>query len=110
MRVQMRTTRQILNAAGILSDRKGRRFPVWFDLTETQDFYSGWPGSRFSYGDLRFNQDFDRAVLADLELDSSLLLSAPGFAAQVHVLGEQFTVVRLREDAKNLQSAVFAAA
>ncbi|HWA94326.1 MAG TPA: hypothetical protein VG844_06965 [Terracidiphilus sp.] len=110
MSIQMRTMRQIFNTAGILSDRRGRRFPVQFNLTETQDFYAEWPGPRFSYGDLRFSPDFDRTMLAELELDSMLWLSAPGFAAQVHLQGEKFTVVRLREDTANLHAAVFIAA
>lgn len=110
MSAQMRTMRQVFNVTGVLTDGKGHSFPVVFDLTETQDFYAEWPGPHFSYGDLHFSPDFDWTILPRLEIDSTLLLSATGFTAHVHLLGEKFTVVRMHHGPARSTSPAFAAA
>jgi hypothetical protein len=97
MRIEMKTTRVIVNQEGRISDGAGLDVPVRFDLIGTQDFEDGVPGVEFSFGDLRFG-DEARHRIASLAISRKPLILVGG--------GVQATIVLNGPDAFTAMSAV----
>ena len=94
MLCEMKTTKQILNEAGRISDSHGLAVDVRFDLIETQDCIGGFAVRRFSYGNLRFDNGPNLHVKKILADEPRLYLTGGGIRVTVRLLGTRaFTVM-----------------
>jgi len=80
---EVRVTREILNANGILSSPRFSDIQVRFDLIETQDFVDGIAGGKFSYGNLRFVDKPAAPVREFLMSHTRLVLKGGGIQTTV---------------------------
>lgn len=83
MTKETRTNRQVFDVAGTLSTPGGLKFDVQFDLIEFEDLIDGLPGTKLSYGNLRFSDTLPTTAVPLLLSSSRLILTGGGIHATV---------------------------
>lgn len=81
----MVTLRNIINAAGTVSDLNRLSVSVRFDLTEFQDMVEGLPGRVYSYGSFRFVSEHEYDLVPELLAQPSLRLIGSDVEATIDI-------------------------
>ena len=91
---ESKTTLQIINEAGTISWPGGGSISIYFNLIEIQDFNSGVPGRKYSYGNLRFRDHLESSVVLLFLSRTKLTLAGGGIETAVCLYGlNSFTVM-----------------
>jgi hypothetical protein len=97
------TLRNIINAAGTVSDLNRLSVSVRFDLTEFQDMVEGLPGRVYSYGSFRFVSEHEHDLVASLLAQPSLRLIGSEVEATIDIHSSNpFKATNLSREAMTL--------
>lgn len=94
-----RTNRQVFDIQGTITSADGLTVPVRFDLIELEDLIDGQPGSKFSYGVLRFQDPLEPNVESRLLSATRPVLTGGGIQAALCLYKlDSFTLIDTVKD------------